>query len=237
MKKILYEIVFAILAIISVILAIIDMKSRLHSWQKNLDIIIWIVFVADYSIRLIKSKDIKGFFKGNLFDFIAILPFNSFIRLFRGFKLLKVIKLAKLFKLLRFTAILSRAYKNFSTFFNTNGFKYILFFSIFITISGGALVSYVENKSFSDGIWWAFVTITTVGYGDISPTTNFGRIVASILMLVGIGLVGSLTSTITTFFMNKTKSKDIVSNERVDMVLKLYMELNPEEKEIFNKLK
>ena len=51
-----------------------------------------------------------------------------------------------------------------------------------------------------DALWWAFVTSTTVGYGDISPSTGAGRIVAVILMLMGIGLVSMLTGTIATYF-------------------------------------
>lgn len=237
MKKILYEIVFGILAIISVIFAIIDMKSGLKPWQKYFDLIIGILFIIDYLARLALSKDKKCFFKSNIFDLIAIIPFNSALRVFRSFKLFKLLKFAKIFKMLRFAAVLSRAYKNFLSFFNTNGFKYVVFFSIFVVLSGGVLISYTENRSFSDGIWWAFVTTTTVGYGDISPTTDIGRIIAAVLMLVGIGLIGSLTSTITSFFMNKSNNNDKVSQDRVDMVLKLYNELNTNEKDLFNKLK
>ncbi len=72
--------------------------------------------------------------------------------------------------------------------------------------------------SIQDGIWWAFVTSTTVGYGDISPVTPFGRIIATVLMLVGIGLIGSLTITITSYFLNiknKTIKDDIIENIKI----------------------
>lgn len=236
MKKIFYEIAFGILAIVSVVLAIIDMHSGLTTLQSNIDIIIWLIFVVDYTVRFILAKDRKYFIKENIFDLIAILPFSSAMRIFRSFKMLKLLKIVKMLKVLRFTAVLGRAYKNFSAFFNTNGFKYVLFFSIFIVLTGGTLISYVENRSFSDGIWWAFVTTTTVGYGDISPATDIGRIIACVLMLVGIGLIGSLTSTITSFFMNKPTNQ-VASNDRVDMVLKMYNELNDDEKNLFDKLK
>lgn len=237
MKKILYEIAFGVLAIISVIFAILDMKSGLKPWQKYFDLIIGTLFIIDYLVRLALSADKRTFLKSNIFDLIAIIPFNSALRIFRSFKLFKLLKFAKLFKMLRFAAVLSRAYKNFLSFFNTNGFKYVVFFSIFVVLSGGVFISYIENRSLSDGIWWAFVTATTVGYGDISPTTDIGRIIAAVLMLVGIGLIGSLTSTITSFFMNKPNNSNNVNQDRVDMVLKLYNELNTNEKDIFNKLK
>lgn len=205
--------------------------------KKILDLIIWILFVIDFIVRFTLVEDKKSFFKSNILDLIAILPFNSALRIFRSFKIFKLLKLAKVFKVLRFAAVLSRAYKSSSSFFNTNGFKYVVFFSVFVVLSGGVLISYIENRAISDGIWWAFVTATTVGYGDISPSTDIGRVIASVLMLVGIGLIGSLTSTITSFFMNKPNNNHSVSQERVDMVLKLYKELNPDEKDMFNKLK
>lgn len=69
---------------------------------------------------------------------------------------------------------------------------------------GYVSIYYVESGinigSFVDAIWWTFVTATTVGYGDISPATGIGRIIASILIkTTGIGFIGMLTGTIATF--------------------------------------
>lgn len=83
-----------------------------------------------------------------------------------------------------------------------------------------------------DAVWWSFVTATTVGYGDLSPETAVGRIIASILMLVGIGLIGSLTSAITSFFL-KAPTSDACKSEKVEMVLTLYETLSDREKELF----
>jgi len=58
-----------------------------------------------------------------------------------------------------------------------------------------------ERTDFSDALWWSLVTVTTVGYGDISPTTLGGRIVGVILMITGIGLLGILTATIASLFI------------------------------------
>lgn len=56
--------------------------------------------------------------------------------------------------------------------------------------------------SLPNGIWWSFVTATTVGYGDTYPVTTSGKFLAVFLMLTGIGFVGTLTSTITSFFLS-----------------------------------
>ena len=58
-------------------------------------------------------------------------------------------------------------------------------------------------KTFGDGLWWAATTVTTVGYGDRFPTTPLGRLIAVVLMLVGIALLGVITATIATWFVGR----------------------------------
>jgi len=69
-------------------------------------------------------------------------------------------------------------------------------------------------ESFDDALWWSFVTATTVGYGDISPVTTPGRIIAAILMLTGIGFIGMLTGVISTFFISKKRTNSLHQSEK-----------------------
>jgi voltage-gated potassium channel len=215
MKKIIYEITIGILAVIAVILAIIDFSKGLVQWQIVLDDCILIIFIVDYLIRLFISQNKKNFLKNNIFDLISIIPFNSAFRIFRIIKLTKILRILKIIKLSKIIIYSIRLFKKFKKFFNTNGFKYIICITIIFIILGGCLIHYAENMPFQDGIWWAFVTATTVGYGDISPHTILGRIIATVLMLIGIGLIGSLTSTITSYFLcikTKTVKDEIIEN-------------------------
>lgn len=191
-KNPLYEIGISCFALIAVILAIIDLSYGLTQWQSRIDTTIWLIFVSDYVTRFAIAERKKEFIKGNLLDLLAILPFNS---LFRGLRILKLLKI------LRFAIYGARFLEKSRRFFNTNGFKYIAFASLLLLIIGAIVIHHVEGLSYENAFWWAFVTVTTVGYGDISPATGIGRITASILMIVGIGLLGSFTSTITTYFL------------------------------------
>ena len=230
-KRVIYEFIFCLLAIVSVVLAIMDITDGLTPILALIDYAIWVIFVADYIIRFFISQEKLRFMRQNILDLIAILPFNSAFRAFRTLKLLKVLKLTKLSKTFRMFAVLGRFTHKFKQFLDTNGFKYMLLVAGFFILIGGSLISIFENITFFDGIWWAFVTTTTVGYGDISPTSIGGRIVACILMIVGIGLVGSLTSTITSYFIqNPQKDVSDVSSDKVKMTLILYDQLNAEEK-------
>ena len=81
----------------------------------------------------------------------------------------------------------------------------MIVFTGFSIVMGALSIMTREPRmpKFGDALWWALVTATTVGYGDISPETSGGRIVASILMIVGIGLIGMITGSIATYFVGK----------------------------------
>jgi voltage-gated potassium channel len=71
-----------------------------------------------------------------------------------------------------------------------------------VILAGSSAFVYFEKKmSFTDGVWWAVVTLTTVGYGDISPATPGGRMVAMAVMLLGIGFLGVITASIASLFI------------------------------------
>ena len=198
-----YDLTFCILALVAVYLSLCDLTTGCTDFQIRVDNIIAIIFIVDYVVRLFISKNKKDFFKQNIFDLIAIIPFTSLFKVFRVLKVLKVFKALKILKFARLSAYFARFYKRVKFFFEINGLKYMVFVSLFCIVAGGIAIHFVEEMTVFDGIWWSFVTATTVGYGDISPTTPAGRVIAAVLMIVGIGLIGSLTSTITALFFQR----------------------------------
>lgn len=198
-----YDLTFCILALVAVYISLCDLTTGCTDFQIRVDYIITIIFIVDYVVRLFISKNKKDFFKQNIFDLIAIIPFTSLFKVFRVLKVLKVLKALKILKFARLSAYFARFYKRVKFFFEINGLKYMVFASLFCIVIGGVAIHFVEGMSVFDGIWWSFVTATTVGYGDISPSTAAGRVIAAILMIVGIGLIGSLTSTITALFFQR----------------------------------
>ena len=83
------------------------------------------------------------------------------------------------------------------------GLAYIVGITVILAIGFGILYGLIEEQgSIFDGIWWALVTITTVGYGDFFPVTTAGRIVGGLLMVVGIGFVATLTASVAAHFMD-----------------------------------
>lgn len=216
--QVIYEVFISILACVAVALSIVDLNAGLSPFLAFCDNAILVIFVIDYFVRLLCAKNKRDFFKNNIFDLIAIIPFSSAFRIFRIAKLIKLARLAKITKLSRLFAFSFRLVGKLKVFLNTNGFKYMLLITSFFVIVGGIAIHFAEGMSFSDGIWWSFVTATTVGYGDISPSTSLGRFIAMALMLVGIGLIGSLTSTITSYFVNNS-SKSSVADETLKSLI------------------
>jgi voltage-gated potassium channel len=175
------------------------------------------IFAVDYSIRFWLARKKRESFRQNIFDLIAIIPFSavfSVLRIFRIVRITRVSRLARLTrvsKLARLIGTAGRLKARSDRFLRTNGLIYIVYLNV-ASVGLGAIAIYLLEKgvtvsSFGDAVWWAFVTATTVGYGDISPSTAGGRAVAAILMLFGIGLVSMLTGTIATYFAaNANKS-------------------------------
>lgn len=220
MKKLLkslYNVIITILALFSVAIVILDYSSVVNletmPWEA-VDHIIWAIFTVDYIVRFSISNNKKEFFKKNIFDLIAILPFNEVLSIFRASRIFRVARLARLtrltkgLRLFRAFGFLGILKKRLDKFLHTNGFIYVLYMAGALILASSIAMSYLENKTFGDALWWSIVTTTTVGYGDISPTTPAGRVIAVILMLFGIGLIGMLTGTITTYFTRqKTSAK------------------------------
>jgi voltage-gated potassium channel len=79
-----------------------------------------------------------------------------------------------------------------------------------ITIISGVLIHFTDEKTFpnvGDGLWWAIQTVTTVGYGDLVPTSTGGRFVAALVMLAGIGFLTVVTAVITSTFIESARHR------------------------------
>ena len=241
-----YDMFMGTLAIIVVVLIIsgmlISIPDKILRIFEIIDAVIWIIFCIDYFIRLLISKDKIKFIKNNIIDLLSIIPLNSLFKTLRIARLVKFTRIINIFKGTRMLVLISKFQYRTREFLRTNNFAYGVYFVAIIIILGSIGISLMEDISFSNALWWSFVTATTVGYGDVIPKTLGGRIIAVFLMIVGIGFVGLLTATIATFFLtNSKKQKNTYKNDIIDNIkirLDDFDSITKEElKDIFNVLK
>ena len=146
-----------------------------------------------------------------IIDLISILPFyvKQFVLLDgRFFRILRLFRLTRVFKLGRD----SKSLKLFIKALNgvKNELKFTLFLSVLTILFSASAIYFLENKaqpevfsSITASIWWATVSLATVGYGDVVPITLWGKVFASIISLVGIGIVAIPTGIISASFVEE----------------------------------
>jgi len=166
------------------------------------DLTVSIILITDFYLRMKESKEKnKIFLLKHLYEIPALIPLIVF-GMFESYGFLNVIfRLLRLIRLFRILHLYSRIL-SFSSKTNNRLF-YIIAVSA-MAVSGGAIGLFVVEgdvpqgkiTNVGDAFWWAIVTVTTVGYGDIYPVTVEGKIIASILMIFGIAILGVLISTL-----------------------------------------
>lgn len=161
-----------------------------------------VVFAIDYVVRLICTPNRKIFLIQSAFDLLGIIPLHPVFAFFRLGRLVRFIRYHHLFWRLRLNSKWTRAYHQFVY---KTGFIYLFSISVSIIVLSAFLFSLTEKQSLANSLWWAMTTATTVGYGDETPHTAFGRIIASVLMVGGIGFIGLLTSTISGFVADRSR--------------------------------
>lgn len=120
-------------------------------------------------------------------------------------------RLARLLRFLRLTAIVSRAVQRERVVSSGATFRFVALLTVVIVVVSGSVEALVDSRDFPstwDGIWWAVVTVTTVGYGDIYPKSVDGRTIAMVVMLFGIGFLSVLTATVASYFVKSDRGNE-----------------------------
>jgi voltage-gated potassium channel len=162
-----------------------------------------VIFFTDFLYRLFTtdSKSTYFFRQMGWADLLASLPLPQF-KILRIFRILRVYRLGKVYGG-------SRMIKEFFSNRGGSALLVLIFIMILILEFGGLTMLYIESKApdaniktASDAVWYVYVTITTVGYGDQYPVTNTGRILGIIIMTIGVGLFGTITAFLANVFID-----------------------------------
>ena len=216
---------WAILASILLVMleSINELDAKYHTFFNVSEWVITILFTIEYILRIVSVKQPKNY----IFSFYGIIDFLStipkYLSLFfggahalvalRALRLLRVFRILKLVRFVGATNNLQRALKE-------SRYKIFVFISavIVICVIIGTIMYLIEGDesgftSIPKSIYWAIVTLTTVGYGDIAPQTGFGQFIASMVMILGYGIIAIPTGIVTAEF-SKQSSFNIHTNTK-----------------------
>jgi len=198
-----FDILLIISILISVVLVLLDSVASIEAkygfFIHLFEWIFTILFSIEYILRLISVgrplSYARSFF--GIIDLLAILPTYLSI-LFPGsqyFMIIRLLRVVRIFRILKLVQFLKEA-QLLAHALRASGRKIIVFLSAVVIIAflSGALMYAIEGEangfaSIPHGIYWAIVTLTTVGYGDISPSTPLGQMIATIIMILGYGII------------------------------------------------
>lgn len=168
-------------------------------WVNNL---IWFIFFSELIVNLFNVTKKGRYLKENWLNVvIVVIAFPAFDW---GSDWALIVRSLRLLLFIRF---FTSFFKDFLLILNRNRFGQILVASSFIILGAGALFAYLEDKTFWDGVWYSLVTITTVGYGDIVPVSEYGRIFGVFLILFGVVFFSLVTANISAFLIGSEQRK------------------------------
>lgn len=174
------------------------------------DVAVCAIFFIDFLVNLIKApKKWQYFYKWGWIDLLSSIPNIDILRVGRVSRILRIFQILRAIRASKIIAIFILERRKESAFLA------VALISMLLIILGSISVLHFEKgipaaniQTADDAIWWAVVTMTTVGFGDKYPVTMEGRIVATMLMVCGVGLFGMFSGFIASWFLSPNKEKE-----------------------------
>ena len=203
LEGVLFDILIFTLIVLSVAVVMIQSVGGIPRFWSGLlitfELVITVIFTVEYLLRIWTTADSKKYVFSlmGIIDLLAILPFFlellfsnvSSLGVIRLLRLLRIFRVLKLVRFLGEADSLARGVKA-----NANKIFVFLFFVLIVCTIMGSVMFLVEGPengftSIPRGVYWAVVTLTTVGYGDISPSTPIGQFISMVIMILGYGVI------------------------------------------------
>ena len=192
-----FERPLVVAAVLTIPVTILQLLPPADPWRTIADVlnwVIWLAFLAEVLVMLAVVSSRRRWPREHVVDVaIVVLTPPFLVSVVQSVRLLRLLRLLRLMRL----APLIRA------LFSGEGLRFAALLTLLTALAGGAAFASVENIPVGDGVYWAITTMTTVGYGDINPSTPEGKVIAITVMLVGIGFAALVIGAIAERFTNR----------------------------------
>jgi voltage-gated potassium channel len=218
----LFDVALLFVIIISVALVLLEsvpaIRDNHYQLLRILEWCITIIFSIEYMLRVaIVKKPLRYIFSFyGIIDLLSVLP--TYIGLViagsHSLVVIRILRLLRVFRILKLTRYTLAGRSLAKAIWNSREkISVFIFFVTMLVIIIGTIMYLVEGPehgftSIPRGIYWAIVTLTTVGYGDISPGTPLGQFIASIVMIMGYAIIAVPTGIVTAEIINPTSEKN-----------------------------
>ncbi|GAA4305582.1 ion transporter [Nibribacter koreensis] len=178
-----------------------DLPEETSTLLHYLDNAICAFFFIEFCIRLYRAEDKVKFMRWGWIDLVSSIPMVDFLRAGRLLRLIRIFRILRAFRTTQH--LLHHLFASKAK----GAFTSVFIVAVLLIIFSSIAILQVETdpnsniKTAEDAIWWAYVTITTVGYGDKFPVTTEGRLIAAVLMTAGVGLFGTFTAYVASWFV------------------------------------
>lgn len=220
---------FASLGIIAYVeLSGLRRGAPLYRVLAALDLAIVLVLAADLATSFARAESKRAWLRAHWYEIPGLVPLYADALSF--FRIAQLARLARVLRVLRLVTALRRghpALRVLDAVFNRGKLGHALLVSMTVVVAMAAVVWLLERdtnakmSTFGEALWWAIVTSTTVGYGDITPQTGLARLLATVLMLMGIGTVGVVASSVSAAILHSDVGERADPAARVDALERL----------------
>lgn len=192
---------------------LVNLSPATRELLSSLDYVVCAVFLFDFAVHLWRAPDRRAYLKWGWVDLLSSIPAIEWLRWGRIFRVVRILRALRSFKAMAEHFALDPA-------MGTLGVVTILS-SLSALFASIAVLHFEQDapganiRTAADALWWAFATITTIGYGDHYPVTAAGRLVAVLLVVCGLSIFGTFTALVASFFVGQGQRREEVELRQV----------------------